>query len=607
MITNSNFVKDQFGKLYKIHSDYHGRIPNTINAINFSDPESAKRFLLNLEVSLNFWHQFSSSLISIKSDSNPLRLVSNALYKGKIKIYDVTSIQQAKNSKTNSILKAPNSADSFKIESGLSSLSTNTNTIKQFNNQKEAEKFIKELSPNQEDLQDIIKQVQPPGAPLPPPTSSYDDLIVNLGKAIVSGSAVVSVVSNATTPLQPTEIFGISSLPGNRKADLGPPADNVCTPEQELISVTWSINEAMCGDEVTLNGSAQNFPPSTDATADITNDKSSISTLNTQGQDSFSLPWKVKNAVFSGNSMPDKLELFASLNALGQSVKTPHPLIIKRVPDKPDEAISWDLSSAPYEWTASFRIAIEKNILHVKQTIQVKQAWLGKWLSFDQALDERSDWGFIKKEATTWKFWDTAATPNKWVNLPRTIDNYTVNPIVFIKSGNKYVDRNDADNIWPEAFIVPTNYDTKKQAWLDNIHAVWDNKFILKHKTCGSSDAKCCSWDIRVKVNWSNASGDKTIYIISAQDWERSNAQDWYLSEERLGVAAHECGHLLGAYDEYNGGANDTSTNLIDDNSIMGSNLSIAHSRHLNEMRDQIKSKINVWTGKSWDFEIKAK
>ena len=108
-----------------------------------------------------------------------------------------------------------------------------------------------------------------------------------------------------------------------------------------------------------------------------------------------------------------------------------------------------------------------------------------------------------------------------------------------------------------------------------------------------------------MEVKWDDNAGDKLVYAIAAQDWERSNAKDWYLSEHRLGVAGHECGHLLGAYDEYTGGAIDTATNIIDNDSIMGQNLTKGHPRHLDGLRDQVKSKINGWIGRSWDFEVK--
>ena len=238
----------------------------------------------------------------------------------------------------------------------------------------------------------------------------------------------------------------------------------------------------------------------------------------------------------------------------------------------------------------------------ITQTIEVKKAWLGKWLAFNSAHDGRSDRVYIKKIATTWKFWDTTVTPNAWTNLPRPISNYTINNMVFVQSGSHFVSRDNSSFRWPEAFAQPANYNTKLNNWLNNINSVWHDKFTLKRKTCNT--ANCCEWKIKVKAAWSNTPADKTIYAIWAQEWERSNAKDWYLTENRVSVAAHEAGHLLGAYDEYTGGAVDPVTPQIDANSIMGNNLSIAKARHFNNLRDNVKIKINTWISKNWDFEI---
>jgi hypothetical protein len=47
------------------------------------------------------------------------------------------------------------------------------------------------------------------------------------------------------------------------------------------------------------------------------------------------------------------------------------------------------------------------------------------------------------------------------------------------------------------------------------------------------------------------------------------------------------------------------ATNKIEDDSIMGQNLTKGYPRHLDGLRDQAKTKINEWTGRTWDFEIK--
>lgn len=427
-----------------------------------------------------------------------------------------------------------------------------------------------------------------------------------IGLILLAVAAVVAVTVAAVAYIKLSK--------ANKKADknfsdkkVGSAQTDCPLKDRKLLKVSWAQSKAMCGDNVSLMATATNFPDNSKCAAEITNDKTKVASIKATGKNDFELPWEIKDIVFKGSTMPDNISLHAKASACGQTKSTETPLLIERLPDQADTKLKWSLSSSPYGWDASFKFNVKKDVLNIKQVIQVKKAWLGKWISFDTTLDSRSDWGWIKKIGPTWKFWDTTATPKAWKNLPRAASNYTINNVIFIESGSDYVDRDDAANKWPESFVDPPNYDTKKQAWLDNIHDVWDEKFIFERKGCKTSDKACCAWELKFDVQWSDTAGDKLIYIIWAQEWERSNAKDWYLSENRTSVAAHECGHLLGAYDEYTGGAVDTATNKIEDDSIMGQDLTKAFARHLNELRDQVGAKINTAIGKSWTFEVKAK
>lgn len=425
------------------------------------------------------------------------------------------------------------------------------------------------------------------------------------GIIIALVAAVVTIVTVAQTLSQLTKARK-SSDKNFSKDPVGEPIATCPLKDKKLLSVEWDKDEAMCGDDVVLKGTARNYDDNTNGTACVFNSGKKIDAIKAKGQNSFILPWKVKDVVFKGQSMPDKYELDAELSACGEKVKSTKPLILKRVPDHGDDSISWSLTAGIYGWKAAFRISIVKDVINVKQTLQIKKAWLGKWISFDQVLDSRSGWGWVKKVGASWQYYDTSSTPKTWKNLPRAISGYTIKNVVFIKSGSDYVSRDNAANKWPESFVEPANYAQKKTDWLANIHSVWDNKFVIKRKNCESSNDKCCKWKLKFKVNWSDTAGDKLIYAIWAQGWERSNAKDWYLTEDRLGVAGHECGHLLGAYDEYTGGAV-AATNKIEDESIMGQNLTKAKPRHLKELGEKVAEKINGWIGKSWEFEIKDK
>jgi hypothetical protein len=300
----------------------------------------------------------------------------------------------------------------------------------------------------------------------------------------------------------------------------------------------------------------------------------------------------------------------------GLTAETPKALAVKRVPDKAPQQVSFKRSSPKsvngnrnFGWTAAFKLGIEGDKLLVRQTLQVKKAWLGHWTSFDAKADKlKQSWGYVKKDGTEWKYWEDAG--KAWKKLPRNVSSYTLNELYFVKSGSKFVGVDDASSTWPEGFSEPGNYEQKKKDWLKNIHEVWDGKFKLQRKECPGSQPGCCEWSIDIKVNWSENPGDKLVYAVWAADSGRSDASHWFLGDPDAGMAGHECGHLLGAYDEYKEtsttyGAVDPATKLVEDDSIMGRNLTVAYPRHLDGLRDQAKKKVNSAAGRSWDYEIK--
>jgi len=393
-----------------------------------------------------------------------------------------------------------------------------------------------------------------------------------------------------------------------------------CPPK--LIEVHWAPREAMCGDPVRLIATAQNMPANTSASGEATITTSAdkkVMTESSTGQSNFNFPnakaWEVKEVVFSGSPLPLQHKLKGKATAAGQTVETKptEPLIIKRIPDKELEQVSTRITSGVYGWDAIFKIGFKDNTLTTFIQMQYKKSWKGQWVTFDSAQDGgKTGWAYVKKVGTAWKYWNKTATTPSWVALPRAISNYTVNTIIFIKDGTSFKSRSSSQ-VWPEAFPEsPTpSFDSVKNGWLANIHKTWDGKFKLHRKGCPSSAANCCTWPIKVQAKWDTASGQKLVYLIWTQQWAgtndgRSNAQDWYIGDGRTGLAPHEFGHLLGAYDEYTGGAVDPATNKIDANTIMGQNLPLtAKKRHMDNWRKQVRDKIRTWTGHSqWDFEV---
>ena len=416
------------------------------------------------------------------------------------------------------------------------------------------------------------------------------------------------------------------SKPGGSKPGDSKPGDSKpgCTTEtcpMKLIEVHWTPLEAMCGDPVRLVATGEHLPENTAAQGKgmiKTSANKVVLTESSTGQSTFEFPkdktWAVKVVVFSGSPVPLQHELKGEATAIGMTVQTPPsaPLVVKRIPDKDPEGVSKSITSGVYGWTSVFKISFKDNKFTVLIQMQYKKSWKGQWVSFDATLDGASGVKFIKKVGADWQFWNASATPPAWAPLPRAIGVYTPATMIFIKDGTGFKNR-DGSETWPEAFPeTPTpSFDTVKDGWLANIHTTWDGKFKLHRKTCPSSDANCCTWPIKIEAKWDLTSGEKLVYLIWTQSWAgtndgRSNAVDWYMGDNRTGLAPHEFGHLLGAYDEYTGGAVDPANTVIDANTIMGQNLPLtAKSRHLDNLCKEATTKIRAWTSHSlWEFEV---
>ncbi len=418
-----------------------------------------------------------------------------------------------------------------------------------------------------------------------------------------------------------TESSGLQSSRAGADAEFSPKktagkAPEECPPcKKRSLKVEWATTEVYCADLATMNGTAVGIEQEVTGTGAVKVKDNHVGSPSAPGQTSFKLEWKACGVDFTAEppatALPATLPAVGDLSADGLSATTPKALVVKRLPDKGFEAVSIPCNSPKsvngtnnYAWTAAFQLGVKDAAIKLKQTLQIKKGWLGKWVTLDPAQDGVAQaWAYIKKDGATWKYWNTAESA--WKDLPRAVTAYTVTNMVFVESGGAFKGRDQPTFTWPESFAQPTDYDAMKGKWMQNIVDNWGRAFLVKHKHC--SGVGLCQWNLDIDVAWSDTTGDKLVYAIWAADWERSNASDWYLSETRLGVAGHECGHLLAAYDEYTGGAIHPTTKLIEEDSLMGQNLTTAKPRHLDDLREELRKRIKAWIGRDWELEIKPR
>ena len=119
---------------------------------------------------------------------------------------------------------------------------------------------------------------------------------------------------------------------------------------------------------------------------------------------------------------------------------------------------------------------------------------------------------------------------------------------------------------------------TLRNTWETGIELVWSDRFDIV-------DDQGFVYPLIVDVSFVTTGGDQIVNVHAGTG--RNDMSNWYTSkpggwpDSRQGdLAAHEFGHMLGLYDEYDGGSLDpNATPNIFANSIM-SDLGPAQSRH---------------------------
>jgi len=138
--------------------------------------------------------------------------------------------------------------------------------------------------------------------------------------------------------------------------------------------------------------------------------------------------------------------------------------------------------------------------------------------------------------------------------------------------------------ILPVETVRPVRLYSIKREWLNEINKKWNNRFRLILSN-GSS------YPIEFKVKFSPINPDHKVIVRKGS---AANQHNWTINMP-VEAAAHEFGHMLGAYDEYSNGALAFESPIIDRNSIMGSRLEggYPYPRHLALLMDNIRIELN--------------
>ena len=132
----------------------------------------------------------------------------------------------------------------------------------------------------------------------------------------------------------------------------------------------------------------------------------------------------------------------------------------------------------------------------------------------------------------------------------------------------------------PQDGIRTPALERTKQAWLQGIDQVWNNRFYLQ-----LPDKQ--RLPIRFQVNFKSAQAFHEVVVRKGN--ANPNQHNWFL-DTRPEVVAHEIGHMLGAYDEYREGAISPDPQPVKEFSLMAKNAGDGkpRTRHLHLLKQKL-------------------
>jgi len=224
----SNIIKDEFGQRYALKTSAVFFEQSDFKAKSFWNSESTYSFVQSLNVVHGYWlgllQQFSSvpSLYTLQPQQIEQH-VSELLISGKIVLYPLPTQKQDEHAPQKRAIKSKDNVTYLFTESSVL-LTTSPKEVKNFSSEKEADEFLKELAADDEKLKIIAAECD---IHLPTTASvNKTELFTAISTALVTGTVIVLVDRVSTVPASASDVV-VAAGPGNRKSDLGPPADEL--------------------------------------------------------------------------------------------------------------------------------------------------------------------------------------------------------------------------------------------------------------------------------------------------------------------------------------------------------------------------------------------
>jgi hypothetical protein len=267
-----------------------------------------------------------------------------------------------------------------------------------------------------------------------------------------------------------------------------------------------------------------------------------------------------------------------------------------------------------------FEVSAEDFELYLKSAIPWVPGWAASVVKLGGAvpaatgglLDGKLTWPgyrWMRQRGVKHQYHDGRA----WKDLPAgfVLDDGNNFCVGFYASGGHFVCQYGGN--WPDAFRdwdpeAPAKK-RKIETWERTIDSTWTHKLDLKRKECQSAAHACCRYPITARVKFAKQAAFRNDVIILADGNIRSNASLFFLGDPDAVMAAHEFGHHIGNPDEYAGADlettlnDDGAVNGIDNDSIMGQDMTKVKKRHFRMVAKVSAQAVQADLGKGWTYE----
>lgn len=324
MLINSQLVKDHFGQYYKIQTSKDQPAPLSLDAEIFSSNAQASQFINNLQAPISFWSKIvNSETLILKSIGNETQLkeaVAELFSRGKLKAYKIDIPSLSEHAPEKRTVKDSNkNTHTFIPASSL--LITNPREVRKFTNTTEANKYLKELSPNKVELQNLAKELDLPV------TVADDKLLPLIAEGLAAGTLVVVVDRYSAPPSSGAEADGeVHSDKDASKVSAGAAVVAPTKADEEIICELTKFT-AKC---------------SHNRSVDITDESENIVTLEVIASETYKKDFEKITATIEGNALcGEHLENSSSIS--------PEPISTKKSSSSNIYTLSCEKFSSPLQ------------------------------------------------------------------------------------------------------------------------------------------------------------------------------------------------------------------------------------------------------------------